>query len=162
MKFLWSKLSLGGLYTDANANADNTDDADDNDNDTRRTEHDCTGSLPNEPKTSYVLIQFAGNSRVINLHQVLCIKRLTFQKKFKCDLLVKLTNWNSFTPETYRIQNKYLLSRYFIFLFRLWAQLAEIIKVQFIPWVTRRYFVKKKCLCETHYSWFVLVTTEVS
>ena len=42
--------------TNANANADdNTDDnadADDNDNDndTRRTEHDCIGSLPNEPK----------------------------------------------------------------------------------------------------------------
>ena len=29
--------------------ADDTDN-DDNDNDTRRTEHDCIGSLPNEPK----------------------------------------------------------------------------------------------------------------
>ena len=56
MKLLWSNLSLGGLYTDANADADdtnddtNTDTDDDNDNDTRRTEHDCIGSLPNEPK----------------------------------------------------------------------------------------------------------------
>ena len=51
MKLLWSNLSLGGLYTDANADADdNTDADDDNDNDTRRTEHDCIGSLPNEPK----------------------------------------------------------------------------------------------------------------
>ena len=48
MKLLWSNLSLGGLYTDAN-DAD-TNDADNNDN-TRWTEHDCTGSLPNEPKT---------------------------------------------------------------------------------------------------------------
>ena len=50
MKLLWSNLSLGGLYTDANADAD---DDDDNDNDTRRTEHDCIGSLPNEPKSSF-------------------------------------------------------------------------------------------------------------
>ena len=48
MKFLWSKLSLGWLYTDAND--DNTNDTDDDDNDTRRTEYDCIGSLPNEPK----------------------------------------------------------------------------------------------------------------
>ena len=55
MKLLWSNISLGGLYTDANANtdADNADD-DDNDNDTRQTEHDCIGSLPNEPKTSLI------------------------------------------------------------------------------------------------------------
>ena len=70
MKLLWSNLSLGGLYTHANSDdADNTDDDadaddDDNDNDTRRTEHDCIGSLPNEPKTSngttvYQLIQFS-------------------------------------------------------------------------------------------------------
>ena len=58
MKLLWSNLSLGGLYTDAyaDANDDTDDDADadndDNDNDTRRTEHDCIGVLPNEPKTS--------------------------------------------------------------------------------------------------------------
>ena len=53
MKLLWSNLSLGGLYTDADADDtdNNTDtDDDDNDNDTRRTEHDCIGSLPNEPK----------------------------------------------------------------------------------------------------------------
>ena len=54
MKFLWSKLSLGGLYTDADADADDTDaddtDDNDNDNDTWWTEHDCIGSLPNEPK----------------------------------------------------------------------------------------------------------------
>ena len=54
MKLLWSNLSLGGLYTDANADANNDNDANndtnDNDNDTRRTEHDCIGSLPNEPK----------------------------------------------------------------------------------------------------------------
>ena len=59
MKFLWSKLSLGGLYTDTDADMDadnmDTDDTDDdnNDNDTRRTEHDCIGSLLNEPKTVY-------------------------------------------------------------------------------------------------------------
>ena len=51
MKLLWSNLLLGGLYTDADADdADDNTDAD-NDNDTRRTEHDCIGSLPNEPKT---------------------------------------------------------------------------------------------------------------
>ena len=44
-KFLGLKLSLGGLYTDANNNADA-----DNDNTTQQTEHDCIGSLPNEPK----------------------------------------------------------------------------------------------------------------
>ena len=50
MKLLWSNLSLGGLYTDAD-DADNADDdTNNNDNDTRRTEHDCIGSLPNEPK----------------------------------------------------------------------------------------------------------------
>ena len=48
MKLLWSNLSLGGLYTDADTDAD---DNDDNDNDTQWTEHDCIGSLPNEPKT---------------------------------------------------------------------------------------------------------------
>ena len=58
MKLLWSKLLLGGLYTDANDD-DNTDndadaDDDDNDNDTWQTEHDCIGSLPNEPKSSDV------------------------------------------------------------------------------------------------------------
>ena len=56
MKLLWSNLSLGGLYTDADDDNDATDDDtntnnDDNDNDTWRTEHDCIGSLPNEPKT---------------------------------------------------------------------------------------------------------------
>ena len=54
MKLLWSNLLLGGLYTDADANDDadaNTDtDDDDNDNNTRWTEHDCIGLLPNEPK----------------------------------------------------------------------------------------------------------------
>ena len=52
MKLLWSNLSLGGLYTDADAdNADtNATDANDND-DTRRTEHVYIGSLPNEPKS---------------------------------------------------------------------------------------------------------------
>ena len=49
MKFVQLKLSLGELYTDANTDANDTDD--DNDNTTRRTEHHCTGSLPNEPKT---------------------------------------------------------------------------------------------------------------
>ena len=34
------------LYTDADA-----DNAADTDDDTRRTKHDCIGSLPNEPKT---------------------------------------------------------------------------------------------------------------
>ena len=51
MNLLWSNLSLGGLYTDANAD-DDADADDNNDNDTRRTEHDCIGSLPNEPKTT--------------------------------------------------------------------------------------------------------------
>ena len=56
MKLLWSNLSLGRLYTDANADANadantNADaDDDDNDNDTWQTEHDCIGSLPNEPR----------------------------------------------------------------------------------------------------------------
>ena len=48
IKFLGSMLSLGQLYTDTN---DDDDDA----NDTRRTNHDCIGSLacmPNEPKSS--------------------------------------------------------------------------------------------------------------
>ena len=44
MKFLRSKLSLGKLYTD-DTNANDTDD-----NTTQWTEHDCIGSLPNEPK----------------------------------------------------------------------------------------------------------------
>ena len=56
MKFLWTMLSLGQLYTDANAdddNDDNTDNDDINDNDTWWTNHDCIGSLacmPNESK----------------------------------------------------------------------------------------------------------------
>ena len=52
MKLLWSNLSLGGLYADADNDTDNDADADDDDNnnDTRQTEHDCIGSLPNEPK----------------------------------------------------------------------------------------------------------------
>ena len=57
MEFLWSTLSLGGLYTDTNddADADDTDaDANDNDNTTRQTENDCIGSLPNEPKSSTI------------------------------------------------------------------------------------------------------------
>ena len=41
---------MGQLYTD-DADTDTNADADD-DNTTRRTEHDCTGSLPNEPKSS--------------------------------------------------------------------------------------------------------------
>ena len=45
MKFLWSKLALGELYTDDANDADDTDD-----NTTQWTEHDCIGSLPNEPK----------------------------------------------------------------------------------------------------------------
>ena len=47
IKFLWSKLLLGGLYTD---DTDDTNDDDTYYNTTRRTEHDCIGSLPNEPK----------------------------------------------------------------------------------------------------------------
>ena len=46
-------LSLGQLYTD-NTNDDDNDTDDDDTNDTRRTSHDCIGSLacmPNEPKT---------------------------------------------------------------------------------------------------------------
>ena len=52
-------LSLGQLYThDTNVDDDNDDDNDNDtnkdDNDTRRTNHDCIGSLvcmPNEPKS---------------------------------------------------------------------------------------------------------------
>ena len=45
------------MDTNANANADDADnDNNDNDNDTRWTEHDCTGSLPNEPKTTYFML----------------------------------------------------------------------------------------------------------
>ena len=40
------KAVTGRLYTDADDDA-NTN----NNNTTRRTEHDCIGSLPNEPKT---------------------------------------------------------------------------------------------------------------
>ena len=62
MKLPWSNLSLGGLYTDTDADddddndddADDDTDTDDDDNDTRRTEHDCIGSLPNEPKTPFI------------------------------------------------------------------------------------------------------------
>ena len=55
MKFLWSMLSLGQLYTDGtnDDNDGNNDDANDNSNNTRWTNHDCIGSLacmPNEPK----------------------------------------------------------------------------------------------------------------
>ena len=48
---------MGELYTDNtnndNDDNDNNDADDDNDdaNDTRWTNHDCIGSLPNEPKT---------------------------------------------------------------------------------------------------------------
>ena len=51
MKFLWSNLSLGGLYTDADADNDTDNNDNDNDNNTWQTEHDCIGSLPNEPKS---------------------------------------------------------------------------------------------------------------
>ena len=50
MKFLWSNLWTGGLSTD-----DNNDDDNDAHDDTRRTIHDCIGSLawlPNEPITT--------------------------------------------------------------------------------------------------------------
>ena len=46
-------LSLGQLYTDDDTNDNNDNNDDTNDNDTRRTNHDCIGSLacmPNEPK----------------------------------------------------------------------------------------------------------------
>ena len=52
MKLLWSNLSLGGLYTYANDDDDANTNATDNDNDTWQTEHDCIGSLPNEPKSA--------------------------------------------------------------------------------------------------------------
>ena len=52
MKLLWLNPSLGGLYTDTDADTAAADDDNDDDNDTRRTEHDCIGSLPNEPKTT--------------------------------------------------------------------------------------------------------------
>ena len=61
MKLLWSNLSLGGLYTDADA--DNN-----NDNNTQQTEHDCIGSLPNEPK-----------SRIYILIYELCLKELSLK-----------------------------------------------------------------------------------
>ena len=57
MKLLCSNLSLGGLYTDANANDNDTNtDDDNNNNDTWQTEHDCIGSLQNVPKKNYMLI----------------------------------------------------------------------------------------------------------
>ena len=46
---------MGELYTD-DTNNDDTDD-DDDDDDTCRTNHDCIGSLPNEPKTTCVPVQ---------------------------------------------------------------------------------------------------------
>ena len=60
MKLLWSNLSLRGLYTDTDDDDNDTDDDtntddDDNDNDTRWTEHDCIGSLPNEPNIAPIL-----------------------------------------------------------------------------------------------------------
>ena len=63
MKLLWSNLSLRGLYTDTDDDDNDTDDDtntddDDNDNDTRWTEHDCIGSLPNEPKTGQNSLTF--------------------------------------------------------------------------------------------------------
>ena len=56
-------LSLGQLYTDDTNNDDDDDDNDDNDtnddyDDTRRTNHDCIGSLAcvlNEPKSKLIL-----------------------------------------------------------------------------------------------------------
>ena len=45
--FCDQNLSLGGLYTDT----DTDDTNDDNNSNTWRTEHDCIGSLPNEPKS---------------------------------------------------------------------------------------------------------------
>ena len=54
MDFLWSKLFVEELYTgNTNDNDDDDDANDDGDdaNDTRWTNHDCIGSLPNEPKT---------------------------------------------------------------------------------------------------------------
>ena len=54
MKFVRLKLSLGWLYTDTDDDTDDTNNADDNNNNTtRRIEHDCIGSLPNEPKTAF-------------------------------------------------------------------------------------------------------------
>ena len=58
-------LSLGQLYTDANAN-------DDDNNNTQQTNHDCIGSLacmPNEPKTltakkSTILLWFPQQSEI--------------------------------------------------------------------------------------------------
>ena len=44
------KPVTGGLYTDANANTNNT----------QWREHDCIGSLPNEPKTTKIH-DFRGN-----------------------------------------------------------------------------------------------------
>ena len=41
MKFLWSILSLGQLYTDTNTIDDDTNDDDDDDNDTWQINHDC-------------------------------------------------------------------------------------------------------------------------
>ena len=58
-------LSLGQLYTDNDTNDDDDDDDDDDtnddDNDTRRTNHDCIGSLvcmPNEPKRGNISFLF--------------------------------------------------------------------------------------------------------
>ena len=75
MKLLWSNLSLGGLYTDANANDDGDNDDDDNDNnDTWWTEHDCIGSLPNEPKIRVYSIPSDLTSDANNIAQICQLK----------------------------------------------------------------------------------------
>ena len=44
---------MGELYTDdTNNNNTDDDDDDDDDDDTHQTNHDCIGSLPNEPKST--------------------------------------------------------------------------------------------------------------
>ena len=58
-------MSLGELYTnDTNANDDDTDD-----NTTQWTEHDCIGSLPNEPKTkgNFTQVHYVMMMEVVHL-----------------------------------------------------------------------------------------------
>ena len=89
IRFLWSMLSLGKLYTD-DTNDDDNDNDDNNDNndanDKRRTNNDCIGSLAcmqNEPKTE----NSSWNCFVIRAHweDVDSIQSQTrFPHKYQC------------------------------------------------------------------------------
>ena len=87
-KFLKSMLSMGQLYTDADINNANSYTANDNDdnNDTRRTNHDCIGSLAcvlNELKTrglvimSNVIFEFNSDLKFVFASAIICKLRNT-------------------------------------------------------------------------------------